>query len=245
VAFDFGGAHVLVTGGSNGIGLGVATAFADAGAMVTITGTREGAGDYDHDLSRFSYRRCRMADADEVRALTEGLDHLDVLVNNAGQNLPGGRDEWDEGVFEEVLAVNLVAPFRLAQQCHDRLAASTVDGGGSVVNVGSMASFFGMEMVPGYGAAKGGVVQMTKTLAVSWARDGIRVNAVAPGVVESNMTAPMLGYEPITGPLLARTPMGRFGTPDDIAPAVLFLASPAARYVTGQTLAVDGGWTSI
>ena len=189
VAFDFAGAHVLVTGGSNGIGLGVAGAFADAGAKVTITGTREDAGAYDHDLLRFAYRRCRMTDADEVQALADGLDVLDVLVNNAGQNLPGGRSEWDDGVFEEVLAVNLVAPFRLAQACHDRLAASAVDGGSSVVNVGSMASFFGMEIVPGYGAAKGGVVQTTKTLAVSWARDGIRVNAVAPGVVETNMTA--------------------------------------------------------
>jgi 3-oxoacyl-[acyl-carrier protein] reductase len=243
VAFDFGGAQVLVTGGSNGIGLGVATAFADAGAAVTITGTREGAGDYDHDLSRFVYRRCRMDEADEVSAVTDGLDALDVLVNNAGQNLPGGRSEWDEGVFEEVLAINLVAPFRLAQACHDRLAASPVGGGGSVVNVGSMASFFGMELIPGYGAAKGGVVQMTKTLAVSWASDGIRVNAVAPGVIESNMTAPMLDYEPITGPLLARTPMARFGTPEDVSGAVLFLASPAARYVTGHTLVVDGGYS--
>lgn len=243
VTFDFDGAHVLVTGGSNGIGLGVATAFADAGAAVTVSGTRDGAGDYDHDLSRFTYRRCRMGDGEEVRALAAGLGALDVLVNNAGQNLPGGRSEWDDGVFEETLAVNLVAPFRLAQACHDRLAASSVEGGGSVVNVGSMAAFFGMEMVPGYGAAKAGVVQMTKTLAVSWARDGIRVNAVAPGVIESNMTAPMLGYEPLIGPLLARTPLARFGTPDDVAPAVLFLASGAARYVTGHTLAVDGGYS--
>jgi 3-oxoacyl-[acyl-carrier protein] reductase len=243
VVFDFDGADVLVTGGSNGIGLGVATAFADAGAMVTITGTREGAGDYDHDLSRFAYRRCRMDEPDEVRAVTDGLDRLDVLVNNAGQNLPGGRNEWDEGVFEEVLAVNLIAPFRLAQACHDHLAASAVAGGASVVNVGSMASFFGMEIVPGYGAAKGGVVQMTKTLAVTWARDGIRVNAVAPGVIESNMTAPMLPFDEITEPLLARTPMGRFGTPAEVAGAVLFLASPAARYVTGHTLVVDGGFS--
>jgi 3-oxoacyl-[acyl-carrier protein] reductase len=142
-----------------------------------------------------------------------------------------------------VVAVNLVAPFRLAQACHDRLAASAVDGGSSVINVGSMASFFGMEIVPGYGAAKGGVVQTTKTLAVSWARDGIRVNAVAPGVVETNMTAPMLPFDEITAPLLARTPMGRFATPDDVAGAVLFLASPAARYVTGHTLVVDGGFS--
>ena len=239
-SFDFDGAHVLVTGGSNGIGLGVAAAFADAGASVTITGTRDGAGDYDHDLSRFAYRRCRMADEDEVRSLAAGLDALDVLVNNAGQNLPGGRSEWDDGVFEEVLAVNLVAPFRLAQACHDLLAAG---GAGAVVNVGSMASFFGMEIVPGYGAAKGGVVQLTKTLAVSWARDGIRVNAVAPGVIESNMTAPMLPFDELTAPMLARTPMGRFGTADDVAPAVLFLASASARYVTGHTLVVDGGFS--
>ena len=112
-----------------------------------------------------------------------------------------------------------------------------------MVNVGSMASFFGMEIVPGYGAAKGGVVQTTKTLAVSWARDGIRVNAVAPGVIETNMTAPMLPFDEITAPLLARTPMGRFGTPADVAGAVLFLASPAARYVTGHTLVVDGGFS--
>ena len=106
-----------------------------------------------------------------------------------------------------------------------------------------MASFFGIEIVPGYGAAKAGVVQMTKTLGVAWARHGIRVNAIAPGVVETAMTAPMMDYEPLTAPLLARTPMGRFARPADIAPVALFLASPAARYITGQTLPVDGGFS--
>ncbi len=149
-----------------------------------------------------------------------------MLVNNAGQNLPGGRSEYDPDVFEEVVAVNLFSAFRMASACKDLLGSSTMDGGGSVVNVGSMSSFFGMEIVPAYGAAKAGVVQMTKTLAVAWARHGIRVNAVAPGIIETNMTAPMMAFDELTGPILERTPMRRFGTPADVAPVVLFLAGP-------------------
>jgi 3-oxoacyl-[acyl-carrier protein] reductase len=241
--FDFSGARVLVTGGSNGIGLGVATAFRQAGAHVTITGTRPSAGHYDHDLSAFEYRPCRLPDPDAVAAVADALSGLDILVNNAGQNLPGGRSEYDPEVFEEVVAINLFAAFRMASACQALLRESAVEGGASVVNVGSMSSFFGMEIVPAYGAAKAGVVQLTKTLAVAWARHGIRVNAVAPGIVETNMTAPMLPFEELTTPILDRTPMRRFGTPADIAPVVLFLASPAARYVTGQTIPVDGGFS--
>lgn len=178
-----------------------------------------------------------------MAAVAGALDGLDVLVNNAGQNLPGGRSEYDPDVFEEVVAVNLFSAFRMATACKEMLADSAMDGGGAVVNVGSMSSFFGIEVVPGYGAAKAGVVQMTKTLAVAWARHRIRVNAVAPGIIESNMTAPMMPFESLTGPALERTPMRRFGTPADVAPAVLFLAGPAARYITGQTLPVDGGFS--
>lgn len=243
IKFDYSGARVLVTGGSNGIGLGIATAFRDAGADVTITGTRAAAGDYDHDLSRFEYQRCVLTEPDTITAVAGTLDRLDVLVNNAGQNLPGGRNEWGPGVFEEVVTVNLFGAWRMANACHDLLKASALDGGASVVNMGSMTSYFGLEIVPGYGAAKAGVVQLTKTLASAWAAHAIRVNAIAPGIIESNMTSAMLTMDEWMEPLLARTPMRRVGTPADIAPVALFLASPAARFVTGQTLPVDGGFS--
>jgi 3-oxoacyl-[acyl-carrier protein] reductase len=234
---------VLITGGTSGIGLAIAHAFSAANAKVTITGTKESADEYTTDLAPFEYRQCRMTEPDEIEAVAAGLDRLDILVNNAGQNLPGGRSEYEPDVFEETVGVNLFGPFRMATATRDLLAASDLDGGANVVNAASMASFFGIDMVPGYGAAKAGVVQLTKTLAVAWANRGIRVNAIAPGIVETPMTAPMMPIEQLTAPLLDRTPMGRFARPEEIAPVVLFLASPAARYMTGHTLMVDGGFS--
>lgn len=243
-SFDFSGTRVLVTGGSSGIGFGIACSFAAAGARVAITGTRAGAAYYDRDLSRFEYHPLQLTDTQGITRVAESLGALDVLVNNAGANLPGGRNEAIPEVFEESVAINLFGAYRLAVACKPLLARSEQAGGASVINFASMSSFFAVPIVPGYGAAKAGVVQMTKNLGVAWAREGIRVNAVAPGIVESNMTAPMKGIAALEKPQLDRTPLARWGKPEDIAPVVLFLASAAAGFVTGQTWNVDGGYSA-
>jgi NAD(P)-dependent dehydrogenase (short-subunit alcohol dehydrogenase family) len=239
--FEFSSTRVLVTGGTAGIGLGIASAFASAGADVTITGTRAGAADYDRDLSRFRYRRCRLANADEIAGLAADLDALDVLVNNAGQSRPGGRNEWETEVFDEVVGVDLLGNYRVAAACRPLLAASTMSGGSSVINNLSLTIFFGQPLVPAYGAAKAGLGQLTKSMAIDWAQDGIRVNAVAPGMIATEF-ASALDRDPVRrDAYLAKIPLHRFGTPEDIANAVMFLASPESAWITGTCLVVDGG----
>ncbi len=242
ITFDFSGAAILVTGGTSGIGHAIATAFATAGAAVTVTGTRRSPGDYDTDLDRFSYHQVEMTDPASIDALLASLSTLDVLVNNAGANFPGGRDEWEPDTFATALTLNLVGPMRLTTGCRDRLTASTMDGGASVVNMASMSAFRSIPIVPGYGSAKAGLVALTRNLARHWVHDGIRVNAVAPGVIDTPMTAPMTQFTELLDAELAHTPMGRLGTPDEIVGAVQFLSSSAAGYITGHTLVVDGGY---
>jgi 3-oxoacyl-[acyl-carrier protein] reductase len=244
VQYDYGEIRVLVTGGTSGIGEGIARAYAAAGAEVTITGTRERVAEYDgKDFSAFRYLPLDVRDAAAIEAVAAALPALDILVNNAGAAFPGGRDEYDPDVFEESLRINLAGAYRMAHACRAKLAKSTLEGGASIIGLASMTSFFGNEYVPGYGAAKAGISQLTKTLSIAWAADRIRVNAVAAGLIRTNMTAVMLADEALTTPFMSRVPMSRVGTPLDIAGAVLFLSSPAASYITGSTLVVDGGFS--
>ncbi len=244
VRFDFSGARVLVTGGTSGIGYGVARAFSEAGAEVTITGRRASASEYDRDLAGFTYRQAEMTDTASLDTLCASVDRLDVLINNAGSNLLA-KDEWKPDVFAEVIHLHLMSGFRLSVSLKPLLAKSALVGGGSIVNCASMSAIRAVPFVPGYGAAKAGIVQMTLNMGVAWARENIRVNAVAPGLIETGMTAVMKakGMEAIEAAELARVPMARWGTPEDVAPSFLFLASPAARFITGQTLCVDGGFS--
>ena len=245
VTFDFSGARVLVTGGTSGIGHAIASAFADAQAAVTVTGTRAAATDYDVDLSRFEFRSLELTDRDAVDRLTRSIDALDVLVNNAGANLPGGRDEWKPDVFAEAVEINLLSTMRLTVGLRAALTASKMAGGASVVSIASMTSFRANPIVPGYGSAKTALLGLTRNLAVAWSDAGVRVNAVAAGVIDTPMTAPMASLPELRDAELRHIPMGRFGDPHEVAAAVLWLSSRQASYVTGAVLAVDGGYLAL
>jgi len=245
VTFDFSSSLVLVTGGTSGIGNAIATDFARAGAAVTITGTRPSAADYDDDLSAFEYRQCQLADTRSVDALAAGLDGLDILINNAGAPYAGGKDEWDPEGYSGSIEVNMFAPMRLTMACHDKLKASTSPGGASVVTIVSMSAFVSAIAVPAYSSAKAGLVALTKNLSRRWVDDGIRVNAVAPGLIDTRTTHPVLDFPEILEPEMRHTPMARMGQPDEVSGAVLFLSADAARYITGTTLAIDGGYLTV
>lgn len=239
--FDYRGASVLVTGATSGIGAGIAAAYREAGADVAITGTRASVSEYSGDFAGYRYLPLRLEDDAAIERVAGALPRLDILVNNAGGNF-AAQNEYEPENFERSVRVNLVSAYRMAHACRPKLAASRLAGGASIIGIASMTSYFGVEVVPGYGAAKGGLVQLTKTLAVAWAKEGIRVNAVAGGLIQSRMTEYFLGSADSEASRL-RTPMQRFGTAAEIAGAVLFLTSEAAGFITGQTLPVDGGFS--
>ncbi len=244
VSYNYRGAQVLVTGGTSGIGAGIAAAYRDAGAEVIITGTRQGPADYEEDLKGYRYLQLKLTDDAQIAAVAQALPKLDILVNNAGANFML-ENEYDPDIFEKGVRVNLTSAYRMSHALRDKLARSALPGGASVIGIASLTSYFGVEVVPAYGAAKAGIVQLMKTLSMAWAKDKIRANAVAAGITESRMTAQMLSMPEMMAPVLARTPLGRPGKPIDVAGAVLFLTSAAAGYITGQTLLVDGGYSIV
>ncbi len=228
------GKRVLVTGGSQGIGRATALAFRDLGAEVTIAGTRANATDYNEPLDGLTYRQCDMRQDGDRAALIDAVGDLDVLVNNAGG---GGANEYTTEGFAATIALNLTAQMDLCLRAHPGLKARA----GCVVNVGSLASFLAIKEVPGYTASKSGLWGLTRALADGWARDGIRVNMVAPGFIRTRMTDAHRGEAGHETRLLKAVPMRRWGEPAEVAGPIVFLASPAAGYMTGASLVIDGG----
>lgn len=240
IAFDFTGTRALITGGTSGIGHATAALFRGAGADVTITGTRPRAEDYDTDLSGMTYAQLVLTDPASIAALVADVDTLDVLINNAGANFPGGLDESAPNGFDASVALNLNGSYRLTVALRRALKASTTTGGATVVNLASMSALRAVTMVPGYSAAKAGTIALTRLLAVKWAKDGIRVNAVVPGTIDTPMTAPMNAVPEIVDSEVAHIPLGRFGTVDEIAPTIAFLCTEQSSYTSGALFVVDG-----
>jgi NAD(P)-dependent dehydrogenase (short-subunit alcohol dehydrogenase family) len=244
-AFDwaarwFSGKRVLVTGGTSGIGAAIARGFLQAGAEVAVTGLglpEVDAAAADPWLQRADRHVLDVRDSKRITALIGGLAGLDIVVNCAGMIRRG--DELDPAVFETVIDVNLTGTMRVSSAARPLLARS----GGAIINLASMLSFFGGGLVPGYAASKGGIAQLTKSLAIAFAGDGIRVNAIAPGWIETPLTATLREDEARGQAILARTPLRRWGKPEDLVGAVIYLCSPTASFVTGTILVVDGGYS--
>lgn len=245
--FRLDGQVALVTGASAGLGAAIAVALAEAGAEVACHGnTRTPAG----TAARIAAlgRRAQEVVGDLLdrqtpeRMVAEVLDHfgqIDILINNAGmiRRAPAAEHLWAD--WEAVIEVNLSSVFRLSQLAGRHMLDR---GRGKIVNIASLLSFQGGITVPGYAAAKGGVAQLTKALANEWAGRGVNVNAIAPGYMRTDNTAALQKDETRQRQILERIPAGRWGDPDDLAGAALFLASPASDYVHGTVLVVDGGW---
>ncbi|MDH4385456.1 MAG: SDR family oxidoreductase [Caulobacter sp.] len=237
---DFTGAAVLVVGGSSGIGNGISHAFRERGAQVHVWGTRPSAADYDpaegSDLTGLGYTAVDVGDPDAIAAAPEPFDRLDVLVLCQG-TVVYRRGEFEREGWDRVMAVNLDSLMHCSRRFKDRLAAAK----GSIIIVSSISGLKANVGNPAYAASKAGAISLTKTLGQAWAPDGIRVNGLAPGLVDTKLTKVTTQNPQRREGALARIPSGRMGEPSDMAGAALFLASPLASYVNGHTLVVDGG----
>lgn len=237
-AFDFTGRRILVVGASRGgIGSAVAHAFALCGAEVEITGAE--AAPVESLQGAFAYHCLDVTDEAGVVGFAERFGALDVLVNCAGISQRGREFVLEH--FRETVEVNLMGTLATCNAFADALAVSQ----GCVVNTASMYSSFASPANPGYGASKAAVAQLTRSLAVAWAPRGVRVNAVAPGFVRTEQSARAQADRTHYEAVLRRTPQGRWADPEDIAGPVLFLASPAASFVTGTVVVADGGYSAV
>jgi 2-dehydro-3-deoxy-D-gluconate 5-dehydrogenase len=245
--FDLSGRAALVTGGNGGIGLGMAQGLAQAGARVAIAG-RDSAKNQKALASLEPGSIALIADVCDERACRAmvdeaagGLGRLDILVNNAGINIRRQPHEYSLEEWQRVMASNLTSAFVAAQAAHAHFVRA---GGGKIVNIGSMMSLFGASFAAPYGASKGGIVQLTRSLACAWAKDNIQVNAVLPGWIDTALTR--RAREEVTGlheRVLARTPAGRWGEARDLAGIAVFLCSAASDFITGTAIPADGGYS--
>ena len=231
--------HIFITGATSGIGEAIAQAFVRDGAQVIATGATEQEVQKASALANnkgIDFRVLDVRDDAAVQSIVKGIGELDVAVNCAG--VIQRSLELEAEAFARTIDINLNGTMRVCAAAREGLKARR----GCIVNTASMLSFFGGGLVPGYSASKGGVAQLTKSLAIAYADDGIRVNAVAPGWIATPLTQALQDDPQRAAPILARTPMKRWGTPADIAGPVMFLASAQAQFVTGVILPVDGGY---
>jgi 3-oxoacyl-[acyl-carrier protein] reductase len=237
---DFGGKQVLVVGGSSGIGNGIAQAFRAKGGRVAVCGTRASASDYSPEegshLEGLDYFRLDVSDPTAVEKFDPALDRLDVLVLAQGAVIYR-RGEFEMKGFRAVLEVNLMSLMACAGRFHPLLRQAK----GSLIIVSSTAAYHSTMGNPAYNASKTGAMGLTRTLGEAWAEDGIRVNGIAPGLVDTKMTKVTTSNPKRLEGALSRIPLRRLGTPQDMAGAALFLASPLSSYIVGQTIIVDGG----
>ena len=230
----------LITGGTSGIGFGIASAMLEAGYDVTVTGLTDEQVAQVPQRQHLSAVKLDVTSAASVAAVVGPFDELSALINCAGV-IFRNRAEYDIEIFQKVIDVNLTGTMRMCVAARGKLAAA----GGAIVNTASMLSYFGGPAVPAYTASKGGVAQLTKALAVAWAAEGIRVNAIAPGWIATEFTRGLVEDEGRSAAIVDRTPMQRWGEPNDLGGAVVFLCSAAARFITGAILPVDGGYAAV
>ena len=247
--FDLSGKAAIVTGGNGGIGRGIALGLARAGANICIAGRNENKNESVRreiaELDRGCIAvRCdvnELADIEATIAATrEAFGGLDILVNNAGVAAFGPPEQMSDEDWSSVVETNLTSVFRFSRAAYPSFVER---GGGKILNIGSMFSLFGSPLVPSYSASKGGVIQLTKSLAVAWAPQNIQVNAMLPGWITTDMTAFAQDTPEMYESIIARTPAGRFGDPEECAGTAIFLTSGASNFVTGQSVGVCGGYS--